>query len=159
MDDREDIVKAAIALAETWQNRANALMVPQEKKRYKQLARLLANPKDKILLTKLIDQSFRSANPRRVADQIGYLLGEYGIPGFFSPPERLLMQIFKYAARLFPDLTVPKVIAKMRKDSRHAIISGETDALQTYLRKRKAQKVRVNINHLGEAVLGEEEVL
>ena len=66
----DDIITEAIALAETWQNRANALMVPQEKKRYKQLARLLANPKDKILLTKLIDQSFRSANPRRVADQI-----------------------------------------------------------------------------------------
>jgi RHH-type proline utilization regulon transcriptional repressor/proline dehydrogenase/delta 1-pyrroline-5-carboxylate dehydrogenase len=157
MDDREDIVKAAIALAETWQNRAIDLMAPQEKKRSKQLARLLANPKDKILLTKLIDQSFRSANPRRVADQIRYLLAEYGIPGFFSSVERLLMLIFKYAARFFPHLMVPKVITKIRTDSRHAIIPGETDALQTYLRKRKAQMVRVNINHLGEAVLGEEE--
>ena len=157
MTDTDGIITAAIALAETWQKRANALMAPQEKKRHKQLAGLLANPNDIILLSKLIDQSFRSANPRRVADQICYLLAEYGIPGFFSAPERLLMQIFKYGARLFPDLTVPKLIAKMRRDSRHAIISGETDALQTYLQKRKAQEVRVNINHLGEAVLGEEE--
>ncbi len=157
MDVTEDTIKAAIALAETWQNRANELMQPPEKKRYQQLARLLTNPKDKILLTKLIDQSFRSANPRRVADQMGYLLAEYGIPGFFSPFERLLMQVFKYTARIFPNLTVPKVIAKMRADSSHAIIPGETDALQTYLQKRKAQGVRININHLGEAVLGEEE--
>ncbi len=157
MNAIDDITTEAIAIAETWQKRANDLMVPQEKKRYKKLARLLANPKDKILLTKLIDQSFRSANLRRVADQIRYLLAEYGIPGFFSPPERLLMQIFKYAARLFPDLMVPGVIAKIRRDSRHAIISGETNALQAYLQMKKEQGVRININHLGEAVLGEEE--
>jgi RHH-type proline utilization regulon transcriptional repressor/proline dehydrogenase/delta 1-pyrroline-5-carboxylate dehydrogenase len=54
MNDTDDIITEAIALAETWQNRANDLMVPQENKRYKQLTRLLANPKDKILLTKLI---------------------------------------------------------------------------------------------------------
>ena len=77
------IVKEAIALAETWQIRANDLMYPQEKKRYQQLARLLVNSKDKILLTKLIDQSFRSRNPRRIADQIRYLLSEYGTPEFF----------------------------------------------------------------------------
>ena len=157
MNASDDIITEAIALAATWQNRANALMVSPEKKRYKQLARLLLNPNDKILLTKLIDQSFRSANPRRVADQICYLLAEYGTPGFFSPLEHLLMPIFNYAVRIFPNLTVPKIITKMRKDSRHAIISGEIDALQAYLRNRKVQGVRVNINHLGEAVLGEEE--
>ncbi len=94
MNDTDTIIKEAIDLAEAWQNRANDLMHPQEKKRYKQLARLLANPKDKILLTKLIDQSFRSANPRRVADQIRYLLGEYGIPHFFSSPLKSCSCIF-----------------------------------------------------------------
>jgi RHH-type proline utilization regulon transcriptional repressor/proline dehydrogenase/delta 1-pyrroline-5-carboxylate dehydrogenase len=157
MNDTNNIITAAIALAETWQKRANALLVPQEIKRYKQLARLLVNPNDKILLTKLIDQSFRSANPRRVADQVCYLLEKYGIPGFLSPFERSLMQIFKYTAYFIPDWTVPQMIKKMRADSSHAIIPGEIDALEAYLRKRKLQGVRVNINHLGEAVLGEEE--
>jgi len=51
------------------------------------------------------------------------------------------------------------MIKKMKNDSRHAIISGEIDALQTYLQRRKSEGVRININHLGEAVLGEEEAL
>ena len=157
MPDNEDIIKTAIALAETWQKRANALLQPQEKKRYKKLARLLANPKDKIRLTQLIDQSFRSANPHRVADQIRYLLAEQGIPAFFSPLERLLMRLFKISTRFFPDLTVPKFIKKMRNQSNHAIIPGETGVLQAYLLSRKEQGVRVNLNRLGEAVLGEEE--
>ncbi|MGD8301018.1 MAG: bifunctional proline dehydrogenase/L-glutamate gamma-semialdehyde dehydrogenase, partial [Desulfobacterales bacterium] len=157
MPDNKNIIEAAIALAENWQKRANALMRPQDKKRYNQLARLLANPQDKIMLTQLIDQSFRSASPRRVADQICYLLDVCGIPGFFLPLERLLMHIFKLTARLFPNLTVPQMIKKMRADTRHTIIPGETDALQRYLQSRNAQGVRVNINHLGEAVLGEDE--
>ena len=67
------------------------------------------------------------------------------------------MQIFQYAARFFPNFMVPKMIAKMRADSSHAIIPGETNALQTYLQNKKTQGVRVNINHLGEEVLGETE--
>ncbi|MCK5484787.1 MAG: hypothetical protein KAI86_01155, partial [Desulfobacterales bacterium] len=96
------MVKEAIALAETWQNRANELMNHRERSRYTRFARLLANPRDKIFLTKLIDQSFRSSNPRRVADQIGYLFSEHGLPAFFSPLEKLLMQIFNGIGRYFP---------------------------------------------------------
>ena len=157
MYENKTIIKAAINLAATWQNRANELITPQEKNRYKKLSQLLANPKDKIRLAKMIDQSFRSANPRRVADQICYLLSQYGIPGSFSSFERLLIKVFPYTAPFFANLTVPQIIKKMRADSSHAIIPGETDALQTYLKKRKSQGVRVNLNHLGEAVLGEDE--
>jgi RHH-type proline utilization regulon transcriptional repressor/proline dehydrogenase/delta 1-pyrroline-5-carboxylate dehydrogenase len=157
MKNTDPMVKEAVALAEIWQNRANELLTRREKSRYEQLKRLLSNPGDKILLVKLVDQSFRSANPRRVADQILYLLRTYGIPGFFSPLDRLLLQTFAYTVRFFPDLAVSKVIKKMRANSNHVIISGESGAVQTYLLKRKAQGVSVNVNHLGEEVLGEEQ--
>ena len=154
-----NIVKEAIALAETWQNRANALMTQRERSRYNQLARLQSDPKNKILITKLIDQSFRSRNYRRIADQIYDLLCRYGIPDFFSRFENLQMRGFKGVGRFFPGLTIPIMIKKMRHDSQHAIISGEIDAFQRYLQGRKKEGVRININHLGEAILGEEEAL
>jgi hypothetical protein len=50
-----NIVKEAIALAETWQKRADALMTQRERSRYNQLARLQSDPKNKILITKLIE--------------------------------------------------------------------------------------------------------
>jgi RHH-type proline utilization regulon transcriptional repressor/proline dehydrogenase/delta 1-pyrroline-5-carboxylate dehydrogenase len=157
MENTDEMVKAAIDLAEIWQNRANEILSRREKRRYKQMTRLLASPKDKILLVKLIDQSFRSRNPRRVADQIRYLLAENGMPGFFSPLERRMMQVFIFTARFIANPTVPIMIKKMRTDTRHVIIPGEPGALQTYLLARKAQGVRVNVNHLGEEVLGEAE--
>jgi RHH-type proline utilization regulon transcriptional repressor/proline dehydrogenase/delta 1-pyrroline-5-carboxylate dehydrogenase len=157
MNDTDKLIADAIRLAAKWQRRANELKNSREKVRHDKLARLLANPLSIIILTQLIDQSFRSADYRRVADQIYYLLTKYGIPGFFSLSEKLLMALFISFGRYFPNLTVPGVIAKMRKDSSHAIIPGEPDGLRTFLQKRKLEGFRININHIGEEVLGEED--
>ena len=155
--DTDKIAKDAIVLAEHWQTRANELLTSEEKGIQEQMKRLLTHSIDKVILTKLIDQSFRSHDPARVADQINNLLREFGVPDFFSKVDKLLVQMFLGLGRHFPTLSVPKMIGKMRHDSSRAIIPGEPDALLAHLQKRKSQGVRMNINHLGEAVLGEEE--
>ncbi len=47
----------------------------------------------------------------------------------------------------------------MRQDSSHLIIPGEPDVLESFLQNRKNKGLRVNINHIGEEVLGEQEAL
>ena len=150
-------IDQAIVLAEQWQTRANQLLTKDEKQIQEQMKQLLTHPKDKVLLSKLIDQSFRSSNPKRVADQISNLLHEDGVPEFFSRVEKLAIQMFVGLGRHFSSLTVPKLIEQMRSSSSRAIIPGENDALHEHLHKRREQGVRMNINHLGEAVLGEQE--
>jgi len=144
-------------LAQIWQNRANELLTDEEKQIQEQMQRLLTHPVDKVVLTKMIDQSFRSHDPARVADQINAVLREYGVPDFFPRVDRLLVQMFLGLGRHFPALTVPRLIDKMRSSSSRAIIPGEPDALHQHLRRRRKQGVRMNVNHLGEAVLGEGE--
>lgn len=151
------IIPEAVAQAASWLNRANALLTHEEKAIQKQMKRLLSHPMDKVVLTRLIDQSFRSHSNSRVADQVEELLRHYGAPDFFSRVEKLLMQMFQGLGRFFPDLLVPKMIDRMRHTSSRAIIPGEPDALHAHLQKRSAQGIRMNINHLGEAVLGEAE--
>jgi RHH-type transcriptional regulator, proline utilization regulon repressor / proline dehydrogenase / delta 1-pyrroline-5-carboxylate dehydrogenase len=149
--------KEAADLAQAWLNRSNQLLTAEEKGYQQQIKHLLTHPQDKVALTRLIDQSFRSENFARVADQVSYLLERYGVPGFFSLQDKLLMHLFRKAGRHLPGLSVPRMIEKMRQDSERVIISGEPEALLAHLRKRKEQGVRMNINHLGEAVLGEAE--
>ncbi len=151
------IVKDALGLARTWQDRANDLLTEEEKAIQAQMQRLMDHPMDKVVLTRMIDESFRPSDPARVADQVHAILTDHGIPDFFPKVERLLIQMFLGPGRLFPALTVPKMIEKMRESSSRAIISGDADALHAYLEKRKQEGVRVNINHLGEALLGETE--
>ena len=151
------IIKNAVETAEKWQNRANELLTAEEKGIQEQMLRLLTHPMDKVVLTKLIDQSFRSHDNRRVADQVNAILKSHGVPDFFSKVEKLLVQMFLGLGRHVPSLSVPKMIEKMRQDSSRAIIAGEAEALHAHLRKRRDESVRMNINHLGEAVLGEQE--
>ena len=153
----EKIINGAIELAEHWQTRANELLTSEEKHIQSQMKRLLTNPHDKVLMTSLIDQSFRSQDPERISDQIGYLLEKEGVPEFLNRMERLLMQIFKGFGKHFASFAVPKLIDQMRSQSSRAIIPGETEKLHKHLHKRREQGIRMNINHLGEAVLGEEE--
>ena len=154
---QKHLIDQAIALAEQWQNRANQLLTKEEKHIQEQMKRLLTHPHDKVLLSRMIDQSFRSRNPKRVADQISSLMHEEGVPEFFSRVEKLLIQMFIGVGKHFSSLAVPKLIDQMRSSSSRAIIPGEHEELHAHLQKRKAQGIRMNINHLGEAVLGEKE--
>jgi RHH-type proline utilization regulon transcriptional repressor/proline dehydrogenase/delta 1-pyrroline-5-carboxylate dehydrogenase len=121
----DQIIRDAINQAEAWQNRANQLLTSEEKAIQEQMQSLLANPIDKTVLTKMIDQSFRSHNPSRIADQVNYLLKKYGVPDFFNRTERLLIQMFMGVGRHFASFTVPKFdVEKMRQSSSRAIIPG-----------------------------------
>jgi RHH-type proline utilization regulon transcriptional repressor/proline dehydrogenase/delta 1-pyrroline-5-carboxylate dehydrogenase len=151
------LITDALALAKSWQDRANELMTSEEKGIQEQMIRLLTQPMNKVVLTRMIDQSFRSHDNSRVADQVNSILRRYGVPDFFPKFDKILIQMFLGLGRHFPALTVPKMIEKMRESSSRAIIPGEPETLHAHLQKRKNQGVRMNINHLGEAVLGEEE--
>ena len=153
----QDLFNKAVALAETWQNRANELLTKEERHIQEQMKRLLTHPHDKVLLSKMIDQSFRSSDSKRVADQISNLMEEEGVPEFFNRVEKLLIQMFVGVGKHFSSFTVPRMIDQMRNASSRAIIPGEEKELHAHLQKRKEQGIRMNINHLGEAVLGEGE--
>ncbi|MEW6672500.1 MAG: proline dehydrogenase family protein [Thermodesulfobacteriota bacterium] len=150
-------IKAVVDQAESWQIRAGELLTPEEKDIQDQLSRLLIHPLDKVILAKLIDQGFRSSDPGRVADQITYLLREYGVPAFFSTPEKLLIRMFLSFGRHLPQISVPQVIEKMRRETSHIVLTGETEPLRAYLQERKRQRISVNLNHIGEALLGQED--
>lgn len=153
----ELLIHDSVKLAAQWQTRANELLTQEEKYIQDQLKRLLTNPHDKVLLTKMIDQSFRSKDPKRIADQLSNLMDEEGVPEFLGRVEKLFVQMFMGFGKHFSSIAVPTMIKQMRAGSSRAIIPGEYAGLHKHLKKRKEQGIRMNINHLGEAVLGEKE--
>ena len=118
----QEIFSRAVALAENWQNRANELLTKEEKNIQDQMKRLLTHPHDKVLLSKLIDQSFRSKDPKRVADQISNLMEEEGVPEFFSRVEKIVIQMFVGVGKHISSFAVPRMIEQMRSASSRAII-------------------------------------
>ena len=77
MQHNQEIIQKAIVLAEQWQNKATELVSDFDKKFHIKMNKMLSHPKDKVFLIELMDQSFRSHDPKRVANQIAYLFSKY----------------------------------------------------------------------------------
>lgn len=157
METNSKLINEAIILAQTWQNRANELTNDFDKSFSIKMKKMLEHPKDKALLIELMDQSFRTKSFRRVADQICFLLEKYGMAHFFSSKDRLLLWLFQNIGRYLSSFSVPLFINQIREDTKSVVIKGEEEPFNTHLIKRKAEGTRVNVNIIGEVVLGEDE--
>lgn len=156
-DEMNALAARAISRARRWQETANRVRTAAEKANSDRLGRLLSHPEGKATIAMLIDQSFRTKTPARAADQIAHILGAHGIPKFFSASDRFLIHLFLKAGCRFPKLSVPGIVGRLRRDSRQFVISDRQPAFNRYLHLRRREGVRLNINRLGEAVLGEKE--
>ncbi len=153
----EERKKAAIELSEAILNESNRIITHAEKKNQQQLARLMQDPVGKAFTTAMTDQFFRSESKARIANQMCYLLDSYGIPSYLSFFNRLGLFAFKLLGRILPNLFVPAAVYLLRKESSKVILPGEKKALNAHIQKRSSQGVKHNINHLGEAILSEQE--
>lgn len=147
----------AIALAAMMLEEAGRIQTFKERRQQAQLARMMSDPKGKAFTTSMTDQSFRSRRFVRIADQLIYLLQKYGIPKYLSSDRRLSLDVFKLLGTSFSNFLVPLTIQMLRRETRTVILPGEKELLIKHIERRRREGVRVNINHLGEAILGEEE--
>lgn len=150
-------VQQTIAVARWLQRRAVQLQSPQERRQQAELDRMIHNPHDKITLMQLTDQAFRSNRPHRAVDQLVHILDVQGIPRFFTPMNRALLMGFQSFGGYLPGVTVPLVKEKMHSETANVILPAEEPLLTEHLDNRRKKGVRMNVNFLGEALLGEEE--
>ena len=125
--DLPEILQTTLALAESWQNRANTLRTKDELKQQQMMRRLLNHPSDKTVVMHLVDQSFRSGNPSRVVDQFRYLLEHHGIPRFFRKSSSGYSRYFCISESSYRKFPIHKFYVK----------SAKTRAVQFF---RKSQK-------------------
>jgi len=121
------------------------------------MARMMTDANGKQFTMALADQVLRILDPKRAADRLKGLIGQFGLPRYLPLLDRLAMRVGNWSASVFPSLVMPLVTDRIRKNSQHVIVSAEQDELGRYLQSRKADGIRVNYNQLGEAVLGERE--
>jgi RHH-type proline utilization regulon transcriptional repressor/proline dehydrogenase/delta 1-pyrroline-5-carboxylate dehydrogenase len=155
-DPRERIEKA-ISLARTMQSRATQLQTPHERRQQAELDRMLQNPDDKATLVQLTDEAFRSKAVARTAEHLTHILDVQGVPRFFSPLDRALLRGFQTFGGFLPGVAVPLVKDHMQRETANVVLPAELPMLSDHLRARQREGVRMNLNLLGEAVLGEEE--
>jgi RHH-type proline utilization regulon transcriptional repressor/proline dehydrogenase/delta 1-pyrroline-5-carboxylate dehydrogenase len=154
LEQREE---AAVELAANMLSEANRTMTFSEKRVQAELARMMRDPKGKVFTTNMTDQCFRSFRHPRVANQLVYLLNQLGIPSYLSGMKRFQLGLFQLFGKSLSFFFVPMATYMLRRATAKVILPGEPHALSKHMHLRRAQGVRLNINHLGEAILGEEE--
>ena len=153
----ESLLNEAKELATQWQEVISNNRESNEKEFHEMMQLMLKDPKNKVFLIELLDQSFRSQNPSRIANQLEHLFDKYGHTEIFSHFEELLIWMFRHVGIFVPQISIPLFIKYLRKDVSSIVIKGESAALGKHLRQRRSEGTRVNINLIGEAVLGERE--
>ena len=147
----------AIELASELLEHAASLQTAQERRQQAELDRMIGHAEDKATLVEMTDQAFRTHTPARVADQLTHLLDVQGVPRFFNPVEQAMLRGFQSFGEYLPGVAVPMVKEKMRRETANVILPAEPELLGEHLRNRQSSGVQMNVNLLGEAILGERE--
>lgn len=151
--------KEAIALAGLMLQEALRIQTPKEKKTQAELSRMMKDPRGKAFTMMMTDECFRSSKTKRVADQLVYLIHQFGIPNYVTWLKKLQLKTFEKLGKSLHFLFVPIATRALRKTTSEVILPGEKRALSKHMAMRRAEGVRINLNHLGEAILGEEEAI
>lgn len=153
----DPLAQEAVQLAADLLAAANAQQTEAERSQAQKIARMMEDPAGKDLTIALIDQAFRSRRPARIADQLAYLLDRYGAPSYMDWWERVALAVGGVMGHYLPGLVVPAIMARLRQETRYVILPAEEEELHDYLAQRRQSGVRLNLNLLGEAILGEAE--
>lgn len=126
----------------------------EERKEQKSLWKMMLDPSGKAFTISAADQVFRSKSNKRAADQVNFIINQHGIPKYLPILDKIKLRLFRKFSGVFPMLLIPLFRRQMRKQTSKVILPAEKKALLDHIKKRTSQGVRLNINYLGEQVLG-----
>lgn len=149
------------AQVESWSeellNKCNKELTKDELKEQHKYATLIRNPKDKIFLSKLLDESSQIRDQKKLAQRIKQLIDQYGVPEFFTTAEKMMLRSYKTIGYKFDVIAVPIFKKYLRWSTEAVIIHEERPKLTEHLKTRHDQHIGQNVNLLGEVVLGDGE--
>lgn len=146
------VERRALALIEA----AEADTTAQERAQSRRLARLLDDDAGRDLLLNLTDQVLRIRDAKRAARRL-HDLTKAGVPASLGTFDRTGLLALGAVAPAIPNIAERAVDWRIEKDTSGVILPAEADAFNAYVRERTRDGFRLNINVLGEAILGDDE--
>ncbi|KZX20121.1 Bifunctional protein PutA [Rathayibacter tanaceti] len=146
------LVDESIALVRRWLREAAAIPVDASGAR---LAGVLKDPSGLDFTVGFVDGVVRPEDTRVAAAALKAIAG--GVPGFLPAPMRAAVALGGVMAPLLPDVVVPIARRVLRRMVGHLIIDATDSRLGPAIAAIRRDGVRLNMNLLGEAVLGRAE--
>jgi RHH-type transcriptional regulator, proline utilization regulon repressor / proline dehydrogenase / delta 1-pyrroline-5-carboxylate dehydrogenase len=151
------LARRAEAIAEQVAEQAGRYETRTDRRRRKLVGRIVAAPEGRDFLIELTDQVLRVPSPPMAALLLSRLAHRYRPGEILGPGNGAALVLAARAAPLMPRLVLPVVQAKLRHQLAALVFPAEADRLSPHIARRRAQGISININLLGEAVLGDDE--
>jgi RHH-type proline utilization regulon transcriptional repressor/proline dehydrogenase/delta 1-pyrroline-5-carboxylate dehydrogenase len=128
----------------------------RERTQGRRIARMLEDPDGLAFIIALTDEVLRMRNASRAARHLRSLVAT-ARPRFLGPVDALALRAGAAVAARLPVIVMPIVRRRVRAELAGFVIPAESRPLARHIARRRAEHTRLNINVLGEAVLGEDE--
>lgn len=153
--DLTELVEPACALAHRWLAATQEETSLAERRSAAQLAGLVRDREGLDLAVRFVDRVARPESLTVAARELARLRGDS--ESFLSPLDRSLLWLGSRVAPLAPRLVVGLARQRLRQLLGHLVIDDDHATLTRHLRAAEQDGFRLNLNLLGEAVLGERE--
>ena len=155
--DAQLLVDEAVARVERWLD-ADALPVSRrERSAARRLATMVSDRLGTAFAMRFVDRVVRPEDPSVSANQLASLVSEAELPGFLSWGDRLLLRAGARLGPRLPGVVMPLARRRMRSLVGHLVVDADPGRLGSHLRERSEAGFSLNVNMLGEAVLGDAE--
>jgi RHH-type proline utilization regulon transcriptional repressor/proline dehydrogenase/delta 1-pyrroline-5-carboxylate dehydrogenase len=149
------LADAAIELVAEWLRRAADPDLHGDRRSEQQLSEIIEDPAGVAFAMQFVDRVARPEASRPAAHQLAALVRERPLPRFLSPIDRALTWIGGRIATLLPSVVIPTARLRMRGLVGHLVVDSDDRILTRHLAAQAAAGYRLNVNLLGEGVLGE----
>lgn len=150
------LAEGSVERVRTLLHESDALRTRKEAASRRRFARLFKDPTAIEVTVTLTDEVMRIHSLRRAANIYRRAAARSSADGF-GRVNAFGLKLLAAASRVVPSMVIAAVARRIRTYSRDLILPAETEALRRHLRRRARDGIALNINVLGEAVLGNAE--
>ncbi len=151
------LTEQAVALVARWLVAARDRETRFDRRQASQLDGVVSDPDGVRFAMRFVDRVIRPEDNRVAAEQLVSLVEDGPMPPFLSPVDRVLLRAGAGLAPVMPDVVMPLAIRRMRQIVGHLVVDADPKPMARHLERRSDEGFRLNVNQLGEAVLGDGE--
>ncbi len=156
--DDQDLARCESIVTE-WLKQAEVIEAASSrsaKSRGRRLAAVIGDPGTADLTMALTDEVLRIDNPKQAAKRFSALVAEHSAASL-SLVDRVMLRVGALVAPVLPRIVMPLVLARLKGETSNTIVSSDISRFDAHRHRREADGFQLNVNLLGESILGEGE--
>lgn len=122
------------------------------------MAPIIQSSQSKHFLIRLMDVAFRSKNYTRISAYVVRLFEKNKAHmTLFSSYERVLVRLFRIVGHKLPSISIPLMLGQIKDVTSPIVFLFGSKKFKAHSKKRQADNIKLNVNLIGEALVGEQE--